>query len=79
MDALEKSTVKILEEEKGVLEEHERNQIEAALKNLRETRDQSNHRVLRKSIEQLNNATKHLAEVAMDHQLKAALENKKSL
>ena len=77
MDALEKSTVKILEEEKGVLEEHERNQIEAALENLRETRDQSDHRVLRKSIEQLNNATKHLAEVAMDHQLKAALENKK--
>ena len=77
IDALEKSTVKILEEEKGVLEEHERNQIEAALKNLRETRDQSDHRVLRKSIEQLNNATKHLAEVAMDHQIKAALENKK--
>jgi molecular chaperone DnaK (HSP70) len=77
MDALEKSTVKILAEEKGVLEESERNQIEQALKVLRDTRGQSDHRVLRKAIDELNSAAKHLAEVAMDHQLKAALENKK--
>ncbi len=77
MDALEISTVKILEEEKGVLEESERNQIVEALKNLRQTREQSDYRVLRKAIDQLNTATKHLAEVAMDHQLKAALQNKK--
>ncbi len=76
MDALETSTVKILTEEKGVLEEGERNQIEQALKNLREARDESDYRILRKSINELNNATKHLAEIAMDHQLKAALENK---
>ncbi|HIN33282.1 MAG TPA: molecular chaperone DnaK [Nitrospirales bacterium] len=77
MDALEKSTVKILAEEKGVLEESECNQIEQALKVLRDTRGQSDHRVLRKAIDELNSAAKHLAEVAMDHQLKAALENKK--
>ncbi len=76
MDALETSTVKILTEEKGVLEEGERNQIEQALKNLREARDESDYRILRKSNNELNNATKHLAEIAMDHQLKAALENK---
>ncbi|HIO21387.1 MAG TPA: molecular chaperone DnaK [Nitrospirales bacterium] len=77
MDALEKATVKILAEEKGVLEESERNQIEQALKVLRDTRGQSDHRVLRKAIDELNSVAKHLAEVAMDHQLKAALENKK--
>ena len=77
MEALEKSTVKILAEEKGALKESERNQIEQALENLRETRTQSNHHVLRKAIDELNSATKHLAELAMDHQLKAALENKK--
>ncbi len=77
MDALEKATVKILAEEKGVLEESECNQIEQALKVLRDTRGQSDHRVLRKAIDELNSAAKHLAEVAMDHQLKAALENKK--
>ena len=76
MAALEKSTVKILAEEKGALEEGERNQIEQALKNLRETRGEPDYRVLRKAIDELNSATKHLAEVAMDHQLKAALENK---
>tara|TARA_B100001971_G_scaffold214223_1_gene250544 strand:+ start:444 stop:2267 length:1824 start_codon:yes stop_codon:yes gene_type:complete len=76
MKTLEKSTVKILTEEKGALEESERNQIEQALKNLRETRDESDYRVLRKAIDELNNATKHLAEIAMNHQLKAALENK---
>ena len=76
MKTLEKSTVKILTEEKGALEESERNQIEQALKNLRETRDESDYRVLRKAIDELNNATKHLAEIAMNHQLKVALENK---
>ncbi len=76
MATLEKSTVKILAEEKGGLKESERNQIEQALKHLRETRDHPDHRVLRKAIDELNNATKHLAEIAMDHQLKAAIENK---
>lgn len=77
IDALKKSTIKILAEEKGALEAKERLEIEQALQYFDTIHDHPDHRVLRKAIEQLNNATKHLAEVAMNHQLKTALENKK--
>ncbi len=77
IDALKKSTIKILAEEKGALEAKERLEIEQALQHFDTIHDHPDHRVLRKAIEQLNNATKHLAEVAMNHQLKTALENKK--
>ena len=76
MDALEQATMKILAEAEGFLEERERHQIEHALRNLRKNRNHADHRVLRKAIDELNNATKPLAEAAMDHQLKAALKNK---
>jgi hypothetical protein len=56
----------------------ERDAIRAALDELREAARGEDHRLIREKIKQLDEASRHLAEVIMDNALLAALKDRKA-
>ncbi|MGA9772752.1 MAG: Fe-S protein assembly chaperone HscA [Blastocatellia bacterium] len=78
-DALVRAAEKALAERgEELIETDEREAIRSALAGLRETAAGEDHRAIRESIKQLDDAARHLAELIMDNAVLAALKDRKA-
>lgn len=76
-DRVLEATEHALAADGGLLSEQEREQIEAAMKALRELRDGKDHRAIKAGVEQLAAATDEFAARRMDKSIRAALAGRK--
>jgi molecular chaperone DnaK (HSP70) len=71
------ATAKALANPKAALSEAERAKVEAGVAALQEAVKGSDYKLIRKKIDELNQATEHLAEILMNTTVQTALEGKK--
>jgi molecular chaperone DnaK len=76
-DAILTATEKAMQQGQGLISAQETAAIRSSLAALEAARAQTDHKVIRARIAEVEKTTHHLAEVLMDHSLKEALENKK--
>lgn len=76
-DAILAATEKALKQGGHLIDESERQAIQATVSALQVAKSAPDHKAIRARMSELEKATHHLAEVLMDTSLKEALENKK--
>ena len=75
MRAAEKA---LAENERGLIDDDERDAIAQALDDLRQAIGQDDHQLILERIKALDDASRHLAEIIMDGALVTALKNRKA-